>query len=250
MKVGHCQAISFEPSFPSGDGGFSFSGTDFLGYNAVKLSIVKRAMDTQDDFVRIKRQYNKGPLRKAQIMDAVVSILGEPIQVRFTTKEIAAKIGVSEACLYRHFSGKAEILGEVLKRTAQLLDVTLRSADSYPQVTMVNRVYLKLRYLLLFAEKNPGLTRVLTGEALVYEDASLSGGKNEILRRVRESIKNSLVLASVNREISGTFDAATRAHLMLDFVMAQWLRFSQSGFKEQPTAFLDQAAPVLFSFAG
>ena len=115
---------------------------------------------------------------------------------------------------------------------------------------MVNRVYLKLRYLLLFAEKNPGLTRVLTGEALVYEDASLSSGKNEILRRVRESIKNSLVLASVNREISGTFDAATRAHLMLDFVMAQWLRFSQSGFKEKPTAFLDQAAPVLFSYAG
>lgn len=60
-------------------------------------------MDTQDDFVRIKRQYNKGPLRKAQIMDAVVSILGEPIQVRFTTKEIAAKIGVSEACLYPEF---------------------------------------------------------------------------------------------------------------------------------------------------
>ena len=84
----------------------------------------------------------------------------------------------------------------------------------------------------------------------MYEDASLSRGKNEILRKICESIKNSLVLASVNREISGSFDAAARAKLMLDFVMAQWLQFSQSGFKEQPTAFLDQASPVLFSFVG
>ena len=207
-------------------------------------------METQEDFVRIKRQYKRGLVRKAQIMDAVVSILGESTQVRFTTKEIAAKIGVSEACLYRHFSGKAQILGEVLKRCAELLDVTLRSADAYPQVTMINRVYLKLRYLLLFSEKNPGLTRVLTGEALIYEDSSLSGEKDEILRMIRESIKNSLVLASVNREIPETFDAPGRAQLMLDFVMAQWLRFSQSGFKVRPTVFLDQAAPVLFSSAG
>ncbi len=181
-------------------------------------------------------------------MDSVVSILGEPVQSRFTTKEIAAKIGVSEACLYRHFSGKAQILGEVLKRSAQLLDITLRSADAYPQVSMINRAYLKLRYLLLFAEKNPGLTRVLTGEALIYEEANLSGEKEKVLKMIRESIKNSLVLASVNREISAVFDAQARAQVMLDFVVAQWLRFSQSGFTEQPTALLDQAAPVLFSF--
>ena len=208
----------------------------------------KFEMTTQEAFVRVKRQYKNGSIRRIQIMDSVVSILGEPVQSRFTTKEIAAKIGVSEACLYRHFSGKAQILGEVLKRSAQLLDITLRSADAYPQVSMINRAYLKLRYLLLFAEKNPGLTRVLTGEALIYEEANLSGEKEKVLKMIRESIKNSLVLASVNREISAVFDAQARAQVILDFVVAQWLRFSQSGFTEQPTALLDQAAPVLFSF--
>ncbi len=195
-----------------------------------------------------KRQYKHGVIRRVEIMDALVGLLGSPIQVRFSTAEIAAKTGISEAALYRHFSGKTEMIEAVLKRTAELLDQTLRSADAYPDVTMLNRTYLKLYYLLLFAWKNPGLTRLLTGEALIYEEHSLVEKKERILRGICDSIQNTLALAIVGREISNKTDTKTRAQLMLDFVLSQWLSFSQSGFETNPTENLDKVAPVLFYF--
>lgn len=205
-------------------------------------------MADETEFLRDKRQYKRGYARKSEIMDAVVRILGTPIQEKFTTKEIAAQIHVSEACIYRHFSGKTEIMLAVLRRSEELLIKTLRSAEAYPSVSMLDRVYIKLQFLLLFAWKNPGLTRVLTGEALVYEHPSLLEEKNKILLTIQESIKNSLILASINREAPENLDAIVWAQLMMDFVTAQWLKFSQEGFKENPAKTLERVAPILFSF--
>ena len=195
-----------------------------------------------------KRQYKHGVLRRAEIMDALVELLGTPIQVRFSTAEIAAKTGISEAALYRHFSGKTEMIEAVLKRTAELLDQTLRGADACPNVAMIERAYLKLQYLLVFAIKNPGLTRLLTGEALVYEDPSLVEKKEHILRAITDSIHNTLALAIVGREISEKTDTKTRAQLMTDFVISQYLAFSQSGFKRNPAEGLEKVVSVLFNF--
>ncbi len=197
---------------------------------------------------RHKRQYKHGVIRRAEIMDALVGLLGTPIQVRFSTAEIAAKTGISEAALYRHFSGKTEMIEEVLKRTAELLDQTLRGADACPNVAMLERAYLKLQYLLVFAMKNPGLTRLLTGEALVYEDHSLTEKKERILRAITDSIHNTLALAIVGREIPEKSDIKTHAQLMTDFVISQYLAFSQSGFERNPTENLDKVVSVLFNF--
>ena len=195
-----------------------------------------------------KRHYKRGLIRRAEIMDALVSLLGTPIQVKFSTAEIAAKTGISEAALYRHFSGKTEMIEAVLKRTAELLNQILRSADAYPDVTMLDRAYLKLHGLLLFAWKNPGLSRLLTGEALIYEAHALLEQKEKILQDVCDSLHNTLALAIVGREIPTKTDTKVRAQLMTDFVISQYLSFSQSGFEKNPTKNLANVAPILFYF--
>ena len=200
-------------------------------------------------FEKEKRIYKRGDLRRAEIMDALVSLLGEPTQTRFSTAEIALKAKVSEAGIYRHFFGKTAIIEAVLKRTAELLEETLRSADAYPGVSMLGRAYIKLHWLLIFSLKNPGLTRLLTGEALIYEERSLADEKDKILLSIQNSIRNTLALAVVNREIPEKVDTEARARFMFDYVLAQWLRFSQSGFKTNPTITLEGVAPLLFGFA-
>lgn len=202
-----------------------------------------------DVIARERRQYKHGVIRRAEIMDALVSLLGSPVQEGFSTAQIAAKTGISEAALYRHFSGKTEMIEAVLKRTAELLDQTLRGADGCPDVAMLDRAYLKLQYLLVFALKNPGLTRLLTGEALIYEAHSLTEKKERILRAICDSIQNTLALAIVGREISNKTDTKARAQLMTDFVISQYLAFSQSGFELDPTENLEKVAPILFNFA-
>jgi TetR/AcrR family transcriptional regulator len=210
----------------------------------------KATMQNTDSsvFVKEKRIYKRGDVRRSEIMDALVSLLGEPTQTRFSTAEIAVKARVSEAGIYRHFSGKAAIIEAVLKRSSELVEKTLRSADAYPGVSMLERAYIKLHWLLMFAWKNPGLTRLLTGEALIYEERSLAEEKEKILLGIQNSIRNTLALAVVNREIPKNVDTEARARFMVDYVLAQWLRYSQSGFKSNPTATLEKAGPSLFGF--
>lgn len=182
-----------------------------------------------------KRQYKNTKNRRTEIMMAVVSILSRPEQVRFTTKEISREVGISEAGIYRHFRDKSEIIMGVLDFCDHSIEEMCRKVDSIPKVSLMNRAVQKFHRLLAFGQLNPGIARILTGEALLYEAESVIYRKDQVLEKALMSITYTYRLAIINREIPNNFNYAARVELMGNILLGRLLRFSQSKFEIKPT---------------
>jgi TetR/AcrR family transcriptional regulator len=99
--------------------------------------------------------------------------------------------------------------------------------------------------LLSFAEKNPGMTRVLIGDALVNEDQRLQLRINQLHDRLEAALKQSLRLAATQGEIDKDSDVAAQANLMLAFIIGRWHQYAKSGFKRLPTELWQKQGPLL-----
>ena len=185
--------------------------------------------------VSAKRPYKKGADRRQEILAAVVTLLGKPRLEKFTTKEIALATGLSEAALYRHFTNKAEMLRQIVAFCETSFAGMFSEAEAVGGVTHLQRALAKVQALLKFAEVNPGIARMLTGEALVYEDPAVLDYMNHVIDKAELSIKQSLKLAIVEREIAADTNVAVAAAVYISFVIGRWRRFTQSQFKKKPT---------------
>lgn len=107
--------------------------------------------------------------------------------------------------------------------------------DAVEGLTYTQRATAKVRALLEFAEKNPGLTRLMTGEALVFEEGRVQQYMTHVISKAETSVRQTLKLAVVNREIAADTNVARCAEVYVSFVTGRWLRFSQSGFTKRPT---------------
>ena len=174
--------------------------------------------------------------RKTQILQTLASMLEQPQGEKITTAALAAKVGVSEAALYRHFASKAqmfEALIEFIEESVFSLvnQITQTERDGRAQVQQM------VSMLLNFAEKNPGMVRVLIGDALVHEDARLQTRINQLLDRIESSLKQALqlvVAAPGNGAPSSTL-ASAQANALCAFVIGRWELFAKSGFKRAPS---------------
>ena len=101
--------------------------------------------------------------------------------------------------------------------------------------------------LLQFGEKNPGMTRVMVGDALVFENERLQERMNQLIERIETSLKQSFRLAVTEQELPESFDPAARSALIVAFVLGRWHRFSKSGFRKTPGDGLDAQLPVLLA---
>ncbi len=90
--------------------------------------------------------------------------------------------------------------------------------------------------LLGFAQKNRGMTRVLTGDALVNEDERLQQRINQLLDRIEATLKQSLRMAATQGEIGATADVGVHANLLVCYVIGRWQQFAKSGFARDPMA--------------
>ena len=194
-----------------------------------------------------RRQYRRTAERRQEILVAVVQLLSEPDCAGVTTKEIAAFMGVADGALYRHFSGKTEILGELIGFSRTAFESMFDEINAEGGVTMLERSQVKARALLLFAEANRGLARLLTGEILTGEAPQVREALRETLAQAESAIAKSLELAVVEREIGRGTDAKARAALVMSYVQGRWARFVSSGFAETPTENWENAQAVLFS---
>src|SRR5205823_7172852 len=125
--------------------------------------------------------------RRLQILQTLAAMLENPRGDKVTTAALAARLDVSEAALYRHFASKAQMfegLIEFIETTLFTLinRISGESTDGVAQATQMVSV------LLGFAEKNPGMTRVLIGDALVNEDERLQTRMNQLYDRIEASI--------------------------------------------------------------
>lgn len=194
-----------------------------------------------------RRQYRRTAERRQEILVSVVQLLSEPDCHGVTTKEIAKFMGVADGALYRHFSGKAEILNELIGFCNTAFEGMFSEINAEAGVTMLTRAKVKARALLLFAEANPGLTRLLTGEILCGESDVVRDFMNETLRMTETAIARTLELAAIQREVSAEIDCQACAAVIMSYVQGRWARFVASGFREQPTADWKLAEELLFS---
>ena len=174
--------------------------------------------------------------RKLQILQNLAEMLQKPQGEKITTASLAAKIGVSEAALYRHFASKAQMFEGLIEFIEQTLFGLINKVTS-EENNGVKQLEAVLPMLLGFAQKNPGMTRVLIGEALVNEDGRLQTRINQLHDRLEATLKQSLRLAASQQEISAETDAAAQANLIMSYVVGRWHQFAKSGFKREPMEF-------------
>src|SRR3954468_153211 len=128
--------------------------------------------------------------RRVQILQALATMLEQPGAERITTSALAARLEVSEAALYRHFASKAQMfegLIEFIETTVFGL-VNKIQGEEHDAMKQVEQM---IATLLGFAQKNPGMTRVLIGDALVNEDERLQTRVNQLLDRLEASLRQS-----------------------------------------------------------
>jgi len=170
--------------------------------------------------------------RKLQILEALAAMLEQPRGEKITTAALAKRLDVSEAALYRHFASKAQMF-EGLIEFIESSVFGLINQIAEREENGIGQARATLQMLLAFAAANPGMTRVLIGDALVGEDERLQARMNGFYDRIELALKQSLRLA-VTQGHGVETDVAARANLMASYVTGRWHRFAKSGFKQTP----------------
>jgi TetR/AcrR family transcriptional regulator len=179
--------------------------------------------------------------RRVQILQTLAGMLEQPGAERVTTAALAARLQVSEAALYRHFASKAQMfegLIEFIEYSVFTLVNQIVERDSSGSV----QAHKIAAMLLQFGEKNPGMTRVMVGDALVFEHERLSARMGQFFDRVESQLRQSLRLAA---EAAGsptpTVEAQARAGAITALVVGRLHRYARSGFRRLPTEQIDLA---------
>ena len=170
--------------------------------------------------------------RKLQILQALASMLENPKGEKITTAALATKISVSEAALYRHFASKAQMF-EGLIEFIETSVFGLINQITQQQENGISQVQAITLMLLNFAERNPGMTRVLIGDVLVNEDERLQLRMNQFVDRIEMALKQALRQAVVQGDMQES-EVSSRASLLSSFVVGRWHRFAKTGFKNLP----------------
>src|SRR5512134_887107 len=180
--------------------------------------------------------------RKAQILQTLASMLEEPKAERVTTALLAARLDVSEAALYRHFASKAQMFEGLIEFIEQTL-FSMVNKITAEEKSGIKQLESVLTMLLGFAKKNPGMTRVLIGDALVNEDERLQARINQLHDRLETTLKQCLRVAATqlpDGAEASTEASAPHANALLCYVIGRWHQFAKSGFKRKPADGFDR----------
>ncbi len=177
--------------------------------------------------------------RRVQILQALATMLEQPGAERITTAALAARLAVSEAALYRHFASKAQMFEGLIDFIEQSV-FTLVNQIQERQAEPVRQAAAIATLLVQFAERNPGMTRVMVGDALVFENERLQQRMNQFFDRIESTLKQCL-RAGAEGSATPTVDAQVRASLLTAFVVGRLQRFARSGFKRLPSEHLEDS---------
>ena len=182
--------------------------------------------------------------RRVQILQTLASMLQQPGADRITTAALAARLEVSEAALYRHFASKAQMFEGLIEFIEQSVFTLINQIlERETQAIMVRKI---LTVLLQFGEKNPGMTRVMVGDALVFENERLLVRMNQFFDRIESQLRQGLrAAAEATGSATPTVDANAQASVLTAFAVGRLQRFARSGFKRSPTEQLDLALQLL-----
>jgi TetR/AcrR family transcriptional regulator len=182
--------------------------------------------------------------RRQQILETLARELETHPGSRITTAELAAAVGVSEAALYRHFASKArmfEALIDFAEDSVFGIITSILDQDRNP-VTRCEKI---IRLLLGFAERNPGITRVLLGDALVGEHERLRARVNRFFDRVETQLKQVLREANLSNEVRLIAPIDAIANHLLAIAEGKISRYARGGFTRSPTVHWEEQWPIL-----
>ena len=192
-----------------------------------------------------KRQRMKPGERRQQILQTLAHMLQEPGAERITTALLAGRIGVSEAALYRHFASKAQMFEGLIDFIEQSI-FTLINQIAEREGEGGTKAARMVAMLLQFAQKNPGMARVMVGDALVYENERLQQRMTQFFDRVESALRQVLRAdAEARQSATPTVEAQVRANALVGFAMGCLQRYVRSGFKRSPLDHMDEALALM-----
>ena len=171
--------------------------------------------------------------RKDQILQALARMLETSPGERITTAALAKEVGVSEAALYRHFPSKARMFEGLIKFIEETLFLRISrilNEESNAEI----RCHKILTLLLTFSDKNPGMTRLLTGDVLAGETERLRVRIAQFYNRFESQLKQILREAQIRENLKATVSPAALANLLLASAEGRLIQFVRSEFQQSP----------------
>ena len=190
--------------------------------------------------------------RREQILQTLAAMLEQPGAERITTAALAARLGVSEAALYRHFASKAQMFEGLIDFIEQAVftrvaQITGREPSDAAAPEDGTRQAMRVVALLLqFGERNPGLARVMVGDALVLEHERLQQRMNQFFDRIESTLRQCLrPAAGAAGSATPSVDAQVAASVLTAFIQGRLQRFARSGFRRLPTEHLEASLALM-----
>jgi TetR/AcrR family transcriptional regulator len=171
--------------------------------------------------------------RKDQILQALARMLETAPGRRITTAALAKEVGVSEAALYRHFPSKARMFEGLIKFIEETLFARITRIINEEESAEI-RCQNILLLILTFCDKNPGMTRLLTGDALAGETERLHERIAQFFSRLEAQLKQVLREAQIRENLKTTISPAVLANLLLASCEGRLVQFVRSEFKVSP----------------
>jgi TetR/AcrR family transcriptional regulator len=172
--------------------------------------------------------------RRQQILEALAQMLEDNPGDRITTARLAAEVGVSEAALYRHFPSKAKMFDELIGFTEEAIFQRV-ALILQEDATAIGRCRNILLLLLSFAERNPGISRLLTGEGLTGETERLRHRVNQVMDRIETQLRQVLREAELREGLRPVLGLPDAANLLFCSAEGRILEFVRSEFRRSPT---------------
>jgi TetR/AcrR family transcriptional regulator len=178
--------------------------------------------------------------RREEILQALAEMLESTEGAsRITTAKLAKQVGVSEAALYRHFPSKARMFEGLIEFIEEALMTRINRILDDEKDTL-ERIRMVMHLILVFSERNPGLTRILSGHALMFENERLRERINQLFERIETQLRQILRERKIREGKSFPVEERILAAQILGQVEGSLNRFVRSDFKYQPTANFDE----------
>lgn len=172
--------------------------------------------------------------RRQQILEALACMLEASPGARITTAALAKEVGVSEAALYRHFPSKSKMFEGLIEFIEEALFSQVAIIISN-EVKALDRCEKVLYLLLAFCERNPGITRLLTGDALTGETERLRNRISQLFNRLETELRQILRDAELRDGMKFGLSVNATVLVILCNAEGRIAQFVRSEFKRAPT---------------
>ena len=172
--------------------------------------------------------------RKQQILECLALMLQSNQGQRITTAKLAAEVGVSEAALYRHFPSKARMFEGLIEFIEESVFSRINLILSDHKETLV-RCHHILHVLLVFAERNPGMCRILSGDALMGENERLRTRVHLFFEKLESQFKQVLRERKLREGKSFTISEQALANLLVAYAEGKISQYVRSDFSKKPS---------------